>query len=224
MNGTPPPAVAAGKPVLFEVNLIRNRIDSLRRRRRMQNLAMVASLVMLLAGGAMAVFAGLHLLQKTKVSAALKSDRMELTSARALCNDLDEKRKVAKREIAFVTPLITVSRKRIEWSVKLEQFSSAVGPTGGVQMLAGNSGDVYTETDPKTATFRPAEAPQLTYAVLMPASATVRLNSFSQTLNGMTGFASKIGYAQTEAIELDTHDPGAPAVVRGSCKPTGGQP
>lgn len=226
MNGTPPPVVAAGKPVLFEVNLIRDRIDSLRRRRRLQNLSMAASIVMLLAGGAIGVLAGLNLRNTTVQNAALESDRKQLYKARQLCNNLDHLRDEATSEISFVTPLLTVARKRIEWSTKLGQFATAIPQGGGVQMVAGSGGDVYTETlaDGKTpVALRSSDLPSFSFAVVIPIESAARLDYFTQALNSLPGFTATLGPVLTESITMDPADGGSAATLRGSCR-TGGAP
>jgi len=224
MNGTPPPVVAAGKPVLFEVNLIRDRIDSLRRRRRMQNLSVAASLLMLLAGGAIGVVAGMNLTENTRQAAALKSEKSQFADAKLSCKNLDTARDKATEEIAFVTPLLTVAKKRVDWCTKLGQFATAIGPGGGVQMVAGSSGDVYTDppADAKVAiVVRTSDLPSFSFAVVAPADQAPRLNSFTENLNSLPGFVKKIGPAQTESITMDPADAGATVTLRGSCK-TGG--
>lgn len=223
MNGTHPPPTAAGKPVLFEVNLIRDRIDSLRRRRRMQNLSMAGALLMLLAGGVVAVMAATNLLHMRKLTAVLESDRRALVDARSLCNHLDRLRKDAISEISFVTPLLTVSRKRVEWNVKLDQFATALGTGGGILMVSGNSGDVYSEADAAAAAFRSSDTASLTFAVMMPAAASARLNAFAQMLGSVPGFTTKLGPVQVESIDLDPADVAGAAILRGSCKAGGPQ-
>lgn len=227
MNGTPPPATAAGKPVLFEVNLIRDRIDSLRRRRRMQNLSMVGSLLMLLAGGVVAAIAGSHVLHITGQRGALESDRKQLLAERILCNRLDRMRDEAMKEIGFVTPLLTVSRNRIEWSVKLSQFAAAVGPAGGIDKITADSGDIYADPAVDAAPGTPArriEPAQFTFAVLMPASLGPKLLSFSDDLNATPGFTTKLGPVQIESQDLDSSTDGTVAILHGSCKVGGGRP
>jgi len=192
----------------------------------MRRLSLVASLLMLVAGGVVGIYATSHVVQIRKQRARLESDRVQLLKERTLCNRLDNMRAEAAREIAFVTPLLNIARRRIEWSGKLEQFAAAVGPNGGIQMLSANSGDVFAETGPdaKVAAHSRTEPTQFTFAVMMPMSSSTQLNTFAQTLAAMPGFTAKLGPVQTESVELDPQKEGTVAILRGGCKSGGLRP
>ena len=203
-------------PRLFEVNLLRDRVDKLRRRRMWQNVASGAALLMLLVGGLLALAAVMHLTNAMRLGLGVRNLEGELAQQKKVCLELDGLKKATLDEVQALSPLIPLARARVAWAPKLAALADALEPGTGLLSVQGGSGDVFSARSPGVEPAKgrrpipPGQEdtflPRLSFAMLYAPVAGGEENPHSllERLRSSEPFMRKIAFVRLVAMEEDT--------------------
>ena len=206
----------AGSPKLFEVNLLGDRVDKLRRRRLWRNMASVAALLMLLIGGLLALTAVMHLTTAMRLKLGVRNLEGELAQQQRVCQELDALKKATWDEVQAVSPLIPLARARVAWAPKLAALADELEPMTGLLSVQGFSGDVFSarpsgvETAKGRRTIPPGQedtfVPRLFIAVLYTpvAGGDENPHSLLERLRSSEPFMRKMAFVRLVATEEDS--------------------
>ena len=214
----------------FEVNLIGDRVNWLRRREAIQHVVSVMALGMLLVAGVLALAAATHLTSAMRRRVGVRLKEAELLQQRKVCDELDQMQAVVATELAGVSPLVRVASARIAWAPRLVAFANALPKGMGIAALSASSGDVLAASTgtqaPKAMTPEQKEAavPRMTFSVVYaprPGSSEDP-TGFLERLQASEPFMRKMAFIRIEATEREVWRDTPVILLQGSCKGSAG--
>jgi membrane-associated protease RseP (regulator of RpoE activity) len=197
---------------LFEVNLISDQISTLLRRKAFEQLAGVATVLMIFAGAILAIFMVMHLTTALRMRSGTQSKLKEVQSLERLCADLDSDRARATQRANAVAPLLPIARQRVAWAPKLAAVAAALPPGTGIVSIQASQRDVFIIRAPaaKSAglTYAAQDAaglPQMSIAILCTTlgAGEETLDVFTERLKKDAAFMDKFDSIEQAAMEQD---------------------
>lgn len=235
MADTPEAAPAAVRVEIFDINLLGDRVQHMRRRMRFVQVCSVLSLAMIIIGGALAAMTGGHLVEYIKAGYGVERARTELAKAEEGQATLDKECRQACEALGPVGALTSIARRRVAWAPKLVALAQALPPTGGVLTIEGQSGDVFYQPPPAekpaldregrpvpSTAQKPPAAPTMRFAVLVtPEMGAENLMLLQKRLQGSDAFMKGMSRVRLEAAIEDDWMGQPVSILTGSS--TGGE-
>jgi len=206
------PNTAAPVLPLFEINLIEEQAKRLHRRRRMERIGSVATIVLLALAGALLVFSLHNLLRVARKRIGLKALTVQLKELKQECADLDAKHASLSRKTAGLAPLLPLCRKRVAWAPKLAALGAALPRGMAIHKLDANAGDLFYAPPPLAKKRRAAAPPlvrKLSFSLIyLPAAGETQdpIGLLLERLRGSEAFMDKMDFTRLEAAEKGVWD------------------
>jgi hypothetical protein len=193
----------------FEVNLISDQINSLMRRRALQQLSGMAAAVMIVAGTVLALLMVMHLSTALRMRSGTQSKIQEVQDLEKMCTDLDHQRESAEKRANALAPLLPIAHQRVAWAPKLAAAAAALPPGTGIINLQASQRDVFIirpASDAKPGTQDESGLPQIAIAILCAPSAggEENLGAFAERLKEDATFMQKFDSVHLIAMEQDS--------------------
>ena len=216
---------------LFEMNLMGDRVQHMRRRVRFFQICSALALVMVVAGGVLAAMTAGHLVEYIRAGQGASEANRQLIEAREGDAELDAQRKAACEALGSVGALTSIARRRVAWAPTLAALAQALPPGGGILAVEAQSGDTFyrplppaaAELDrqgkavPRAAPAPPAP-PGMKFSILLsPALGAGDPMPFLERLRKSETFMKRIAGVQVDVTAQDNWMGGPVIVLTGSC-------
>ncbi len=158
---------------LFQINLIANRVDHLRRKRVLARLGEMASVAMLAVALLFYFMALLNTMGILRNQGHLNKLNAKYESERLLAETLDQLRMETMAKVGVLQHLIPLAEERTTWAPKLAAMAEALPAGMGLANVVADSGDVFPSNKPQTARGRASEpkAAEMKFSVVyLPAA------------------------------------------------------
>ena len=132
-------------PALFEVNLIGDRVERLRRRRILSRLSDLASVIMLGVAGFFCLIVLLHLTLTMRVRLQMNRLERDLEVEQRVAQELDNMRAKTVESIGKMQTLVPVAQSRVSWAPKLAAMAKNLPAGMGVAKVNADSGELFRD-------------------------------------------------------------------------------
>lgn len=215
MNGTPT-ETPAYLPI-FEINLIKEYAERLRRRQRMARVGMGIAVVIFLISAVFVFWACGSILRIQRARTGISSLEADLQTSKDLYTKLDGIRTEAAEKIGEVGCLLPISQRRVEWAPKLAALGNALPHGMSIHKIDGTAEDLFVDLieETKSASRRKsrksANIPErnLSFSLIylpLGRSGGDPMNSLLGALRSSESFMNKMGDVQIERTERSTWD------------------
>jgi hypothetical protein len=135
----------ANRPELVEVNLIRDRVDSIRRRHTLGKAVDIGSILMLGTALLFCLIAACHLFNCIRHSRTVARLNAELSQERERADSLEVMKRKASRSVSTYQNLLPLYERRIPWAPKLTVLGQSI--TKGMSVTEVNiwAGEIFSD-------------------------------------------------------------------------------
>jgi len=192
---------------LFEINLIGDRVDRLRRRRALSRVGDAAAVVMAAAALVFCVLTAFDLFGIMRLRDDLRTLGRQLAEEQKVAEKLDAMRGDVVKKVGNLKVLVPIAQRRVSWAPKLAALARALPAGMGVAKVRVESGDLFADpNDPKRKKRRKRsdeiDAAHLVFSVvyLPKASRTLDpMGDLRENLESNGEFMEKMEFVRLEA-------------------------
>lgn len=127
----------------YEINLIGNRVDRLRRRQVLSHVGDVASVFMLTVAVVLCLIAVMNLWNIMSLKLKMRSVAHKLQLEEELCAELDGLRTKTMEQVGLLPKLVPAAERRIPWAPKLAAMAMALPRGMGIEKIYAESGELF---------------------------------------------------------------------------------